>query len=328
MHLLEIKKNDAGQRLDKFLQKAVPALPQSLLYKSVRTKKIKVNRKRTEASYLLCEGDTVQLFLAEEFFTKDSGKDAYRFLVPHLEILYEDDNLLLCNKRPGMIVHSDDQEEVDTLIGHIKAYLYRKGEYCPDQEQSFVPSLCNRIDRNTGGIVIAAKNAATLRIMNQKIRDRELHKIYLCLAHGTFVKREEILQGYLKKDSDKKEVTVTKKRPADFGKRGCEWKEIRTQYRVMAQKTSVALLEVHLLTGRTHQIRAHLAAIGHPLLGDGKYGVNEQDRKQGFKYQALYSYALRFDFSTDAEHLAYLNQKTFSLPQEKVWFLHEFEKMS
>ncbi len=327
MFQFEIQANDAGQRLDKFLNKAVPTLPQSLLYKALRLKKIKVNRRRAEASYRLCEKDVVQLFLPDEFSQKDAKEEAFMHLTPHLEIVYEDQNILLCNKRPGMIVHSDDEEEVNTLIGHIHAYLYRKGEYDPKAEQSFAPSLCNRIDRNTGGIVIAAKNAATLRVLNQKIRDRELDKTYLCLVHGKVIPKSATLCAYLKKDSAKNQVAVIDEKPKNFDRPNCAWKEICTRYRVVEQKKDVALLEVELLTGRTHQIRAHLAHIGYPLLGDGKYGINAADRKKGYVHQALYSYQLRFDFKTDAEHLAYLNHKTFSLHRESVWFLKDFEKM-
>ena len=174
-----INKNDAGQRLDKFLTKAVKALPTSLMYKSIRTKKIKVNRKRAELSYMLCEGDSIQLFLAEEFFAEDAAEKAFTRLEPKLDIVYEDENIMLLDKRPGIVVHPDDGEEINTLIGHVKAYLYRKGEYDPESELSFTPSLCNRIDRNTGGIVIAAKNAEALRIMNAKIKANETTKKYL-----------------------------------------------------------------------------------------------------------------------------------------------------
>ncbi len=324
MHLIEIHANDAGQRLDKFLNKAVPTLPNSLMYKALRTKKIKVNRRRAEASYRLCVGDTVQLFLSEEFFAQDAKELAFTKLEPHLEIVYEDENILLCNKKEGMIVHSDDAEEVNTLISHIQAYLYRKGEYDPQAEQSFAPALCNRIDRNTGGIVIAAKNAQTLRVLNQKIRDRELTKKYLCLVHGKVTPKTATVTGYLKKDAAKNQVQIVDQKP----KYGRDWKEIVTRYRTIAQKREVALLEVELLTGRTHQIRAHMAHIGYPLLGDGKYGVNAADRKKGYTHQALYSYQLTFDFKTDADHLAYLKGKTFSLKPEAIWFLADFEKMS
>ena len=183
MRVLTVNKNDAGQRLDKFLSKAVPSLPTSLMYKLVRTKKIKVNRKRTEHTYFLCEGDTVELFIKEEFFSAPSESSALK-LTPRIDILYEDENIMLVDKRAGMIVHSDDKESTNTLISHICAYLYQKGEYDPAKENSFAPSLCNRIDRNTGGIVIAAKNAAALRIMNEKIKNREMKKKYLAAVHG------------------------------------------------------------------------------------------------------------------------------------------------
>lgn len=318
MRTLIINRNDAGQRLDKFLSKAVKAMPKSLMYKGIRTKKIKVNRKRAEIGYILEEGDTVELFISEEFFSDNASDSAFMKLTPKLDIVYEDENIMLLDKRPGLIVHSDDEEDVNTLIGHVKAYLYRKGEYKPEDEQSFAPALCNRIDRNTGGIVIAAKNSEALRIMNEKIRNDELSKFYLAAVHGHMPKRADTLHGYLRKDQVNNIVDIsTVKKPG--------YKEIVTKYRVLDEKNGLSLIEVELVTGRTHQIRAHFSSIGHPLLGDGKYGVNRDDKKLGYKFQALYAFRLEFHFRTDSGALSYLNGKSFSIDKSKIWFLEEFE---
>lgn len=318
MRTLYIKQNDAGQRLDKFLSKAVKALPKSLMYKSIRTKKIKVNRKRTDIGYILCEGDTVELFIAEEFFSDTAVEEAFMKLTPRLDIVYEDDNILLLDKRPGLIVHSDDKEDVNTLISHVKAYLYRKGEYNPKNEQSFAPSLCNRIDRNTGGIVIAAKNAEALRIMNEKIKNDELSKFYLAAVHGKLPKKADTLTGYLKKDSANNIVDII-----TTPRQG--YKQIITKYRVIEETRDLSLIEIELVTGRTHQIRAHFASIGHPLLGDGKYGINRDDKKLGYKFQALFAYKLEFRFKESGGALDYLNKKSFSIDRDKIWFLDEFK---
>ena len=320
MRVLEIGPNDQSIRLDKFLAKSVKALPSSLMYKLIRTKKIKVNRKRAEPSQILNLGDTVQLFISEEFFEKDAAERSFEKLTPKLDILYEDDNILLCNKRAGMIVHPDEHEEVNTLISHIKAYLYRKGEYDPDRENSFAPALCNRIDRNTGGIVIAAKNAEALRIINEKIKTREIKKFYLCAAHGHFDKKCDRLTGFMTKDSKDNLVTVYKSAPDGVK----DLRSMITDYRVIAEKDGLSLLEIGLVTGRTHQIRAHLSSIGHPLLGDGKYGVNRDDRAVGYKHQALYSYRLVFDFREDSGALGYLKGKVFTVGKEQIWFLSLF----
>ncbi len=318
MRTLIINRNDAGQRLDKFLSKAVKAMPKSLMYKGIRTKKIKVNRKRAEIGYILEEGDTVELFISEEFFSDNASDSAFMKLTPKLDIVYEDENIMLLDKRPGLIVHSDDEEDVNTLISHVKAYLYRKGEYNPEDEQSFAPALCNRIDRNTGGIVIAAKNAEALRIMNEKIRNDELSKFYLAAVHGHMPKKADTLHGYLRKDQANNIVDIsTVKKPG--------YKEIITKYRVLDENNSLSLVEVELVTGRTHQIRAHFSSIGHPLLGDGKYGVNRDDKKLGYKFQALYAFRLEFHFRTDSGALSYLNGKSFSIDKSKIWFLEEFE---
>lgn len=319
MQILTIRKNDAGQRLDKFLSKAVKGLPMSLMYKYIRTKKIKVNRARTQQSYILQEGDTVQLFIRDEFFdSPEQDMGALSRIKPKLTIAYEDENIILCNKRPGVLVHEDTEGADNTLIMHIKAYLYQKGEYDPDAEQSFAPALCNRIDRNTGGIVIAAKNAEALREMNEKIREDQLRKFYYCAVHGTMPRREDTLYGYLVKDSRNNMVTVSdRKMPGG--------KEIITKYRVCRVRDGNSLLEVELVTGRTHQIRAHLSHIGHPLLGDGKYGVNREEKRQGYKYQALYAWRLQFNFPDESGLLGYLNGREVRLAPSDIWFLKDFD---
>jgi 23S rRNA pseudouridine955/2504/2580 synthase len=222
---------------------------------------------------------------------------------------------MLLNKRPGMVVHPDDHERVNTLITHIQAYLYQKKEWSPYWENSFAPALCNRIDRNTGGIVIAAKNAETLRVMNQKIRDRELTKLYLCVVHGAMHPRSGQLKGFILKDEDRAQVKVYD-HPVPGGKTAL------TLYSTLAEKNGLSLVECDLITGRTHQIRAQFAAAGHPLLGDGKYGRERDNKRFDRKFQALYSYKLRFQFTTDAGCLAALNGREWTVPD--VDFVSEY----
>ena len=225
--------------------------------------------------------------------------------VPKLNLVYEDENILLVDKKPGQAVHPHDGAEYGkTLIDHIQAYLYANREWRPREENAFTPALCNRIDRNTGGIVIAAKNAEALRILNEKIRDREIDKRYLAVIEGQIRPQAGTLSGYLFKDAVKNRVFVT-----DTPQPGS--KTAVTKYRTLAQGKGLSLVECELLTGRTHQIRAQFAHAGHPLLGDGKYGKLGKDAIR--KYQALYSYKLTFTFPTDAGVLNYLKGKTFTV---------------
>ena len=307
MKELTVKENDAGQRLDRFVAKALPLLPPALMQKYIRLKRIKVNGKGSQRDVRLAEGDILQLYINDEFF--DQPTEENRFLSifkPQLDIVYEDGNLLLVNKRPGLVVHADETEKVNTLINHIQAYLYQKREWNPRWENAFTPALCNRIDRNTGGIVIAAKNAETLRIINEKIRDREIDKRYLCVTLGRPRPPEGEVSCFLLKDEQKKQVSVYH-RPVPGGKTAV------TRYRTLETRGELSLLEVQLLTGRTHQIRATMADLGCPLLGDGKYGNGDVNRRYHETRQALYSYKLRFDFPTDAGMLNYLRGKEFTV---------------
>ena len=306
--------NDAGQRLDRWLAKTLPLLPAPLAQKYIRLKRVKLNGRGAKRDVRLVQGDLLQLYINDEFFQTPTPENAFLSLYqPKLTILYEDEHILLVDKRPGLVVHPDETERVNTLITHIQAYLYQKKEWSPYQEGAFAPALCNRIDRNTGGIVIAAKTAEALRILNQKIKDREIDKRYLCIIHGTPQPREGRLEGYLFKDAVKNRVYVTKT-PQKGAKTCC------TLYRTLQTKNGLSLVECELITGRTHQIRAQMAAAGHPLLGDGKYGKLGKDPAR--TYQALYSYKLTFRFTTDAGCLSYLNGKTFTV--DRVDFVQEY----
>ncbi|MBQ8494855.1 MAG: RluA family pseudouridine synthase [Clostridia bacterium] len=316
MKQITVGKNDAGQRLDKFLTKAFRQLPTSLMYRAIRRKDIKLNGKRCEISTRLAEGDVLTLYLPDDAL--ETAPPVYEFMNASrkLEVVYEDEHLLLLNKPVGLLVHPDDREFGDTLIFRVQRYLYEKGEYRPDEENSFTPALVNRIDRNTEGIVIAAKTAVALRILNERLKNREIQKYYLCLVHGTMPKQEDTLTGYLEKNADQNRVYISDKQGGDGAR------TIATRYRVLEAHDGLSLLEIHLLTGRTHQIRAHLASIGHPLLGDGKYGTNAINKGTGFTHQALCSYRLKFAFSTPAEELQYLDKREFSL--KSVGFAEDF----
>ena len=322
-----INQNDKGQRLDKFVQKAVKGIPTSLMYKAIRTKKIKVNRKRAELNQMLNFGDTVQMFLSEDLFLEKITSCEFATVKPNLNIVYEDENLLICNKPAGVLVHSGDGDgkvsgdgrasERGTLIYHIQAYLYQKGEFNPENENSFAPALCNRIDRNTGGMVISAKNAQALRDMNERIKNNQISKFYLCAVHGKTPKKSDTLCDFLIKDHQNNKVKVLKKPTKDA-------KEIITKYNLVSynSQSDLSLLEVELVTGRTHQIRAHMASIGCPLLGDGKYGKENRLGNTTYKHQALYSYKLVFGDAED--NLSYLNGKLISVDKKDIYFLREF----
>lgn len=303
MRQITIGPNDAGQRLDKFMSKRFRTMPNALIYKFIRKKCVSVNRKKVKENYLLQEGDVLSFFIGDEFFGDAPKEEPFRRLVPSLNVAYEDENILIADKPAGLLVHSDDSESFNTLINHILAYLYRKGEYRPDEENCFAPALCNRIDRNTGGLVIAAKNARALAEMNGILKDRRLKKIYLAVVHGIPEPKEGELRSRLEKDCAANRVTVGDR----YGK------EAVTRYRFLGTDRSrrLSLVRIELMTGRTHQIRAQFAAAGHPLLGDGKYAVNREDRAMGYSYQALCSYSLTFfPEKADCPTLSYLNGLT------------------
>lgn len=316
MREFTIGKNDAGQRLDRWLGKTLPLLPAPLAQKYIRLKRVKVNGKGSQRDVRLQVGDLLQLYINDEFFDQPREDNAFLAVFkPKLDIVYEDENLMLLNKRPGLLCHADEHEKVNTLITHIQAYLYQKKEWNPRDEHSFTPALCNRIDRNTGGIVMAAKNAETLRILNQKIKDREIAKFYLAIIHGKMTPPQGKLEGFLLKDENKAQVKVFH-RPVPGGKSAA------TLYKTLKVNRGLSLVECELLTGRTHQIRAQFAASGHPLLGDGKYGRERDNKQYGRSFQALYSYKLEFTFPTDAGILEYLRGRVFTV--ENVDFVEEY----
>ena len=311
-----IRDNDAGQRLDRFVGKAVPLLPESLLQKYIRLKRIKLNGKGAKRDTRLNQGDVLRLYINDEFFEKPREDNSWlKVGTPRLSIVYEDENLLLLDKKPGVLCHSAGVWDYNTLIANVQAYMAQKGEWRPKEENSFAPALCNRIDRNTGGIVIAAKNAEALRILNDKIRDREIEKYYLCAVQGKPRPAAGRLENFLFKDAKKNQVFI-KEKPEPGAKTAV------TEYRTLVTKGPLSLVECRLLTGRTHQIRAQMAHAGWPLLGDGKYGKERVNHAYGEKGQNLYSYKLEFTFPTDAGILEYLRGRVFQV--ESVPFVEKY----
>ncbi|TCO73821.1 RluA family pseudouridine synthase [Marinisporobacter balticus] len=308
-----IGKNEENQRIDKFLRKYMSKASLSFVYKMIRKKNIKVNQKRVSSDYILKEGDNIQLYLSEDtilgFIEKKNIKEVKR----EFGIVYEDQNILLVEKPQGLLVHEDINESENTLVNQVIKYLYDKSEYNPEVEKTFVPASVNRLDRNTSGIVIIGKNNQSLQNLNEMIRKKNyVKKYYLTIVKGT-LKDKKALKGYLLKDQKSNKVEIIEKKHPDA-------KEIHTIYRPINTYGDYSLVEVELLTGRTHQIRAHLSSIGHPLIGDGKYGNLEMNRsfQNQFKlrYQFLHAYKIHFDKCLG--NLKYLEGKSFysSLPKE------------
>lgn len=299
MRRMVIHKNDSGQRIDKFLTKAMPALPQGMLYKGFRKNCVKRNGKHEkDIKAVLQEGDVLELYFKDMFF---ETKNTPVFGRSDICVVYEDKNIIIMDKPAGLSCHPDATKGEDSLVDRMKSYLYQKGAYDPQKEQSFTPALCNRLDKNTAGLVIGGKTAAAVRVINEKIRNREIKKFYLCLAEGVFFEKHDTLAGYLLRED--KQVKIT-----DQAVPGA--KPVKTSYTVLEQYKDSALLEIELHTGRTHQIRAQLAACGHPLRGDVKYGGK---RGQGMQYQQLTAYKLVMGQQGDWGELDYLKGKEFVL---------------
>ena len=307
MRSIHVGPNDGGQRLDRFLRKS--------LYRYLREKRVRINGKRVaDGSVRLSAGDELSLYIPDEFFAAPDAEGPSFLRCPvRPRVIYEDGDILALEKPPGLLCHEDDSERIATLIGGVQRYLYEKGEYDPAREQSFAPALCNRIDRNTGGLVLAAKNAEALREMAAIIKNREIDKRYLTVVHGILPSGED--RAFLRKDEARNRVEVSR-RPLHGSK------PIHTRWTALETGRNT-LLEVELLTGRTHQIRAHLAFLGHPLLGDDKYGEAAQNRPYGLSWQLLYACSLRFCLREPHGCLSRLDGLEIRIPPDSVPFVRD-----
>lgn len=314
-----IDKNDSGQRLDRFLKKYFKSAPQSFIYKMLRKKNIKINNKKGNPDTIIMEGDTIQFYLSDETIEKFQGNKEVNKSKFALNIIYEDENILLINKPAGILSHSADKEYGNNIVDGMIHYLYEKGEYNPRVEKTFKPSICNRLDRNTSGIIIGAKNYEALKIINASIKEGYVHKYYKTIVKG-IVKKEGILEGYLAKDEELNKVKVS-------DEEGENTKKIITKVKVLKTSNKYSLLEIELITGRTHQIRAHLSNIGHPVIGDIKYGDKAINRyfRENYSLESQFLHAYKIVFSTLETPLNYLNGKEFTAKPGKKFLKIEEE---
>lgn len=311
MKEIRITKNEENQRLDKFLLKYMNKASKGFLYKMLRKKRIKYNGGRAEGSELLKAGDTLQLYLAEETISSFMEEKTVAEAKRHFAIVYEDDDILVVSKPAGLLTHPEKSSDKDTLIDQILYYLYQKGQYLPEADSSFTPALCNRLDRNTSGIVIAGKTLKGVQAVNETIRSHKLDKYYLTLVAGEIREAGEITV-YLTKDEEKNQVRISKREGSG--------KKTMTKYRPLACAKGYTLLEIHLITGKTHQIRAHMQSIGHPVVGDRKYGSEHSNQKfrEEYALSNQFLHAIRVEWKEKDGPLGYLYGKEMTAPLPKT----------
>lgn len=299
MKSFKITQNDQGQRLNKFIEKAFLNVPKSLIYKSIRKKNVKINKKALKANYILNFGDIVEVYGLDEFFIKKEQKINFKAYdgFEKLDIVFEDENILVLNKKEG-IMSQPNSKQKNSLIDFVKAYLIEKKEYFPEKENSFSPAFCTRLDTNTKGLIVAGKNAKALRNLNQLIKNGQIKKTYICEVEGIMEKNHEILVGFWSKDFKKNKAKITSNK-REFSKK------VVTEYFVLKRAKKTARLKVVILTGKSHQIRAHLKQINHPIVGDFKYGSKTKSK--------LKLICCELFFNCKEGELKYLNQKKITL---------------
>ena len=322
-----IKGHEAGQRFDKYLKKYLSEAPGSFIYKMLRKKNITLNGKKADGSEKLNVGDIVKFFMADETIDKFSISEknivkSEALPKVELDIVYEDENVLFINKPSGMLSQKADVNDV-SVIEYITDYLLKTGKITKEELKTFHPAICNRLDRNTSGLITAGKSLSGLQVMSELFKDRTLKKYYLCIVKGK-IEKAKYIKGFLKKDEKINKVEILNKAS------GKDVMPIETEYIPIAWNDEMTLLKVHLITGRTHQIRAHLSSVGHPLLGDYKYGNKKWNdifkKKYKMEDQMLHAYELKLpdmkmplDNLSNREFKAKVPAVFWKLTKETAW---------